>query len=202
MAAPGGARAGRSGVARCAWCGDDPLYVAYHDHEWGVPVRDDRQLFEMLVLDGAQAGLSWLTILRKRAAYRQAFAGFDPAVVARFGQAECDALLRDPGIVRNRLKIRAAVNNAQAVLRLQQEHGSFAAFVWSFVGGRPVQNAWRTVAELPAATPASQALSAALRQAGCRFVGPTIVYAFMQAAGLVNDHVVSCFRYRQLGGKG
>jgi DNA-3-methyladenine glycosylase I len=185
---------------RCAWCGDDPLYVAYHDREWGVPERDDRKLYEMLVLDGAQAGLSWLTILRKRDAYEEAFAGFDPAVVARYDERRIATLLRNPGIVRNRQKVRSAVDNARAVLRLQEEHGSFGEFLWSFVGGRTLHNRWRTVAELPTASPQSQAVSAALKRAGCSFVGPTILYAFMQAAGMVNDHVVSCFRYPELGG--
>jgi DNA-3-methyladenine glycosylase I len=183
---------------RCSWPGSDPLYVAYHDQEWGVPVHGDRRLFELLVLGGAQAGLSWLTILRKRASYRRAFARFDPCRVARFGAAERASLLRDPGIVRNRLKIESAVANARAVLELQDEFGSFDEFVWGFVGGRPIRNRWRDVSRIPAETDESRRMSRALRERGFRFVGPTICYAFMQAAGLVNDHVVDCFRERQV----
>jgi len=187
------------GPLRCPW-GTNELAVRYHDEEWGVPVHDDRRLFEFLVLEGAQAGLSWDTILRKRASYRLAFDQFDPAAVARYGEPEVASLLADPGIVRNRQKIAAAVQNARAFLAVQEEFGSFAAYVWRFVDGRPLQNAWRTLAELPARTPTADALSKDLRRRGFGFVGPTICYAFMQATGMVNDHLVDCFRYRQLDG--
>jgi DNA-3-methyladenine glycosylase I len=170
--------------------------VEYHDHEWGVPVRDDRVLFEFILLEGAQAGLSWSTILRKRAAYRQAFAGFDPRRVARFDDGDVRRLLADEGIVRNRAKVDAAIGNARAFLAVQAEHGSFAAYVWRFVGGRPRQNRWRAGQALPAETDLSRALSDDLRRRGFRFVGPTICYAFMQAVGLVNDHTLDCFRHR------
>jgi DNA-3-methyladenine glycosylase I len=187
--------------ARCAWVPEaDPLYVAYHDEEWGVPVDDDRELYELLVLEGAQAGLSWATILRKREGYRRLFAGFDPEVVARFDGRRVEELLADPAIVRNRLKVESAVENACRVLEVQAELGSLAELLWSFVDGEPVVNTWTTVAEIPAETAASRALSKELKRRGFRFVGPTVCYAFMQAAGLVNDHVVSCFRYRELGG--
>jgi DNA-3-methyladenine glycosylase I len=187
-------------TTRCAWADDDPLTVAYHDLEWGVPVHDDRRLFELLILEGAQAGLSWSTILRKRQGYRRAFAGFDPGRVARFNEERVRELLADPGIVRNRRKIEASVANARAFLQVQAEFGSFDAFVWSFVGGAPVQNRWESLADLPAQTPASQALSRDLTRRGFRFAGPTICYAFMQAVGMVNDHVVTCFRHTELGG--
>ena len=178
---------------RCAWVPeDDPLYVSYHDEEWGVPSRDERHLFEMLVLEGAQAGLSWSTILRKREGYRKAFAGFDAAQVARFGSRDIERLLGDPGIVRNRLKVESAIANARAVL----ETGSLADLVWSFVGGEPMVNSWRTTAEIPAETDESRAMSKELKRRGFRFVGPTICYAFMQACGLVNDHTTDCFRFR------
>jgi DNA-3-methyladenine glycosylase I len=177
---------------RCAWAGTDPLYVAYHDEEWGVPVHDDRRLFEMLVLEGAQAGLSWLTILRKREGYRRAFAGFDPRRVARFDRRKVASLLEDPGIVRNRQKIEAAVGNARAFLEIQGEFGGFDPFVWGFVGGEPKVNAWADPREVPARTPESDALSRELARRGMRFVGPTICYAFMQAVGLVNDHTTDC----------
>ena len=183
---------------RCGWCGTDPLYVAYHDTEWGVPVHDDRRLFEFLILEGAQAGLSWLTILRKRAAYRAAFANFDAATVARFGARDVRRLLGDAGIVRNRLKVAAAIDNARAVLDVRERHGSLDAYLWSFVDGRPVQNRWSALRQVPAETDASRAMSKALRQQGFRFVGPTICYAFMQATGMVNDHLVDCFRHRQV----
>jgi DNA-3-methyladenine glycosylase I len=172
--------------------------VAYHDEEWGVPEHDDRRLFELLTLEGAQAGLSWTTILRKREGYRHAFAGFDPAVVARFGAKEVERLLADPGIVRNRLKVESTVANANAVLAAQEELGSFDALLWSFVDGAPVVNRRRTLGELPAETPVSRAMSKELKRRGFRFVGPTVLYALMQAAGLVNDHVVGCFRYERL----
>ena len=183
---------------RCQWCGTEPLYVAYHDREWGVPVHDDGRLFEMLVLEGAQAGLSWITILRKREAYRRAFAGFDPERVARFDKKKLRALLNDPGIVRNRAKIASAVKNARAFLDVQEEHGSFARYQWQFVEGRPVQNRWRKMSELPARTPLSDAFSKDLKQRGFSFVGSTIIYAHMQAVGMVNDHVVTCYRYREV----
>ncbi|HKK02233.1 MAG TPA: DNA-3-methyladenine glycosylase I [Desulfuromonadales bacterium] len=186
---------------RCAWPGSDPLYIDYHDREWGVPVHDDRLLFEFLILEGAQAGLSWITILRKRDAYRRAFAGFDPEVVARFDEAKVAELLADPGIVRNRLKIGSAVGNARAFLQVQEEFGSFDAYLWRFVDGRPVQNARRTQAEIPANTPQSDALSRDLKQRGFRFVGSTICYSHMQAVGMANDHLVDCFRWRELGGE-
>ena len=172
--------------------------VAYHDDEWGVPEHDDRRLFELLTLEGAQAGLSWTTILRKRDGYRRAFAGFDPAAVARFGAKEIARLLADPGIVRNRLKVESTVANANAVLAAQKELGSFDALLWSFVDGAPAVNRWRTLGELPAETPVSRAMSKELKRRGFRFVGPTVLYALMQAAGLVNDHVVGCFRYEPL----
>jgi len=187
---------------RCGWAGDDPLYQAYHDREWGVPLHDDRALFEFLVLEGAQAGLSWITILRKRDAYRQAFADFDPTRVARFDRRRIERLLQNPGIVRNRLKVESAVSNARAFLRVQEEHDSFDAWMWRFVDGAPVQNRWRRLADLPAQTPLSVAISKELRQRGFRFVGPTIVYAHMQATGMVNDHLLGCFRHepvRRLG---
>jgi DNA-3-methyladenine glycosylase I len=185
---------------RCEWAGEDPLYVAYHDLEWGAPVHDDRRLFEFLILEGAQAGLSWSTILRKREGYHRAFAGFDAGQVARFDPGRVEELMADPSIVRNRRKIEAAVANARAFLAIQEEFGSFNAYVWGFVGGVPVQNRWRSLAELPAQTSESQAMSRDLLRRGFRFVGPTICYAFMQAVGMVNDHVVDCFRHAELGG--
>ncbi|HWQ12241.1 MAG TPA: DNA-3-methyladenine glycosylase I [Roseiflexaceae bacterium] len=187
-------------VTRCAWAGSDPLYCAYHDTEWGVPVHDDRTLFEFLVLEGAQAGLSWITILRKRPAYRAAFDGFDPVRVAAYDEAKVAELLQNPGIVRNRLKIDSAIANARAFLRVQEEFGSFDSYIWGFVGGRPRQNAWRSLQEIPAETPESRALSKDLARRGFRFVGPTIMYAHMQATGMVNDHTTDCFRYTQLVG--
>jgi DNA-3-methyladenine glycosylase I len=185
---------------RCAWPGSDPLYIDYHDREWGVPVHDDRLLFEFLILEGAQAGLSWITILRKREAYRRAFAGFDPEAVARFDDAKVAELLADPGIVRNRLKVASAVGNARAFLKVQEEFGSFDAYLWRFVDGRPVQNARRSLAEIPATTPQSDTMSRDLKKRDFRFVGSTICYSHMQATGMVNDHVVGCFRWRELGG--
>ena len=183
---------------RCAWAGSDPLYVRYHDSEWGRPEHDDRKLFEMLVLEGAQAGLSWLTILRKRENYRRAFDGFDPVRVAGYDADKVAALLADSGIVRNRLKIASAVNNAGKFLEVQAEFGSFDAYVWRFVGGRPKKNAWRSMEEIPAKTAESDAMSKDLIRRGFRFVGSTICYAHMQATGMVNDHVVDCFRYDEL----
>lgn len=183
---------------RCAWCGSDPAYVAYHDHEWGVPSHDDRHLFEMLILEGAQAGLSWLTILRRRAGYRQAFEQFDAERVAAYTEADIQRLLADPGIVRNRLKVEAAVRTARAVLGIQREFGSLDALVWRTVNGAPQQNAWAAMAEVPARTAASDRLSAELRRRGCNFVGSTICYAFMQAVGMVNDHTTDCFRHAEV----
>jgi len=180
---------------RCAWANGGPLEIEYHDTEWGVPSRDDRHLFEMLILEGAQAGLSWSTILRKRENYRKAFAGFDPVKVARFDARKRAALMRDPGIVRNRLKIEATVANARQVLAVQEEHGSLAAYLWQFVDDRPVVNAWTALGQVPAETAASRAMSKALIKRSFRFVGPTICYAFMQATGMVNDHITTCFRY-------
>lgn len=183
---------------RCEWCGTDPLYVAYHDEEWGVPVHDDRRLFEMLVLEGAQAGLSWATILKKREAYREAFDHFDPEKISRYTSKKIEKLLSNPGIVRNRLKIESAVRNARAFLEVGGEFGSFDRYIWRFVGGRPVSNRWRTLKDLPAATPQSAAMSKDLKKRGFNFVGSTICYAFMQSVGMVNDHVVDCFRYREV----
>lgn len=179
---------------RCAWAGADPLYQRYHDEEWGVPVHDDRRLFEMLILEGAQAGLAWITILRKREAYRKAFEGFDPRRVAAFDAARIEALLQEPGIVRNRLKIGSAVDNAKVFLKVQAEFGSFDAYLWPFVGGRPRINYPKTLAEVPAVTPEAEALSKDLKRRGFRFVGPTIIYAFMQAVGMVDDHVADCWK--------
>jgi DNA-3-methyladenine glycosylase I len=197
--APGRAEGEAAPGKRCAWApADDPLYVAYHDEEWGVPSRDDRHLYEMLVLEGAQAGLSWSTILRKREGYRRAFAGFDPERVARFGTADTERLLGDAGIVRNRLKIESAISNAQRVLEAQEAEGSLAVYLWSFVGGTPIVGRFRELRELPAETDESRAMSKDLKKRGFRFVGPTICYAFMQSTGMVNDHVVSCFRYAEV----
>ncbi len=183
---------------RCGWVNTDPLYIAYHDREWGVPVHDDRKLFEFLVLESAQAGLSWITILKKRENYRQAFDGFDPEKVARFDARKIRTLLSDAGIVRNRLKIQAAVNNARRFLEIQKEFGSFAAYSWRFVGGRPIQNRWKTLKQLPAATPLSETFSRDLKNQGFSFLGPTVIYAHMQATGMVNDHTTDCFRHRQV----
>jgi DNA-3-methyladenine glycosylase I len=189
-------------VTRCAWVPEgDPLYLAYHDEEWGVPELDDRHLYEMLVLEGAQAGLSWSTILRKREGYRKAFAGFDPEKVARFGAKDRERLLADAGIVRNRLKVESAISNAKCVLEVQEADGSLADYLWSFVGGTPIVNRFREVSEIPAETEESRAMSKDLKRRGFRFVGPTVCYAFMQATGMANDHVVSCFRYRELAPK-
>ena len=183
---------------RCAWCGDDPLYQAYHDEEWGVPLRDDAKLFELLNLEGAQAGLSWITILRKRDNYRRLFDGFDAEKVARYDEAKVESLLQDPGIVRNRLKVRSTISNAQAYLAMQDAGESFSEFLWSFVGGVPVVNSPRSLKDVPAETAESKAMSKTLKKRGFRFVGPTICYAYMQSAGLVNDHVVDCWRYGQV----
>ncbi|MFP5403000.1 MAG: DNA-3-methyladenine glycosylase I [Gammaproteobacteria bacterium] len=183
---------------RCAWCGDDPLYVAYHDTEWGVPHHDDRHLFEMLVLEGAQAGLSWITILRKRENYRRAFDGFDAERVARYTDEDVARLLADPGIVRNRLKIEAAIANARATLQVRERFGSLDALIWRFVDGAPRDGARATLADVPAETAESQAMSRELKRLGFRFVGPTVCYAFMEAVGMVNDHVADCFRHREI----
>jgi DNA-3-methyladenine glycosylase I len=182
---------------RCTWCAGSDLQTAYHDREWGVPVHDDRKLFEFLILEGAQAGLSWDTILRKRENYRRAFAGLDPRKVARFDRAKRAALMKNPGIVRNRLKIESAVTNAQAFLAVQREFGSFDRYVWRFVGGKPLRSRRRTMQDVPASTPESDAMSKDLKKRGFRFVGSTICYAFMQATGLANDHLVSCYRHRR-----
>jgi len=183
---------------RCAWVGESELYMNYHDTEWGVPVRDDRLQFEFLILEGAQAGLSWLTILKKREAYRAAYEGFDPEVVARYGARETKRLLNDAGIVRNRLKIAASITNAQAFLEVQDEFGSFNDYIWGFVGSRPIQNGWPTLADVPATSLQSDALSKDLKRRGFKFVGSTIIYAHMQATGMVNDHTTDCFRYREV----
>jgi DNA-3-methyladenine glycosylase I len=184
-----------SNVTRCEWAaGSDELMLAHHDEEWGVPSHDDVHLFEMLTLEGAQAGLSWSTILRKREGYRRAFAGFDPAVVARFGPKDVERLLADPGIVRNRLKVESTVNNAARVVEVQEEHGSLDAYLWGFVDGKPIVNHWRKLSELPAETDLSKAISKDLKRRGFRFIGPTVIYAFMQSVGMVDDHTVDCFK--------
>src|SRR5277367_658638 len=183
---------------RCAWCPpDNPLYLRYHDEEWGVPVHDDRQLFEMLILEGAQAGLSWLTILKRREGYREAFDHFDARKVARYDKRKTAALMQNPGIIRNRLKIAATVANAQAFLQVQKEHGTFDRYIWSFVGGKPKRNRWKSRGQLPAQTPEAEAMSRDLKKRGFRFVGPTICYAFMQAVGMVDDHTADCFRSKR-----
>jgi DNA-3-methyladenine glycosylase I len=184
---------------RCGWAGEDPTYVAYHDTEWGVPIYDDQKLFEFLVLEGAQAGLSWITILRKRDAYRKAFANFDPEKVARFNAKKVEALMQDAGIVRNRLKIESAIKNARAFLKLQEERGSFSDYQWGFVDGKPLQNRPASLKEVPARTPISDALSKDLKRRGFNFVGSTIMYAHMQAVGMVNDHIDACFRRVPVG---
>ncbi len=183
---------------RCAWVGDDPLYQSYHDDEWGVPCYDDQTLFEFLTLEGAQAGLSWITILRKRENYRRHFAEFDPLKVARFSQKKVEKLLQDPGIVRNRLKVESTVTNAKAFLKIQEQHGSFSDYLWRYVDGEQITNKWRTIKQVPASTPLSDQISKDLKKAGFRFVGTTICYAYMQAIGLVNDHTTDCFRYKQI----
>jgi DNA-3-methyladenine glycosylase I len=189
------------GKTRCRWAGSDPLYVAYHDLEWGVPVRRDRKLFEMLTLEGAQAGLSWITILKKRSHYRKVFCGFDPAKVARFDGRKVERLLCDPGIVRNRAKVESTVENAGIFLDIRDEFGTFGRFCRELVGGGPRINRWRSMKSVPAETTESKALSKELKRRGMRFVGPTICYAFMQAVGMVNDHTVDCFRHAELDGK-
>ena len=183
---------------RCEWCGTDSLYVKYHDEEWGIPVHDDRRLFEFLILEGAQAGLSWLTILKKRENYRKTFHGFDPQKIAIYSATDVQRLLADPGIVRNRLKIESTIRNARGVLEIMKEFGSFDAFIWRYVDDQPKQNAWRSLAELPARTELSDTISKDLKKRGFNFVGSTICYAFMQAVGMVNDHVVGCFRRKEM----
>ncbi len=186
---------------RCAWPGDDPLMMSYHDEEWGVPLHDDIGLCEFLLLEGAQAGLSWSTILRKRENYRLAFNGFDPSEIARYDDAKVASLLQDAGIVRNRLKVRSAITNAQAILAVQSEFSSFDRYIWGFVGGETIQNAWRALGDLPAKTPEAETMSRDLLKRGFKFVGPTICYAFMQAVGMVNDHTGDCYRWAELGGE-
>ncbi len=183
---------------RCPWCGDDPLYRDYHDREWGVPVHDDRKLFEFILLEGAQAGLSWITILRKRENFRRAYADFDPEQVARFGRKDIARLLDDAGIIRNRLKIEAAIGNARAFLEVQERFGSFDRYIWGFVDGEPIINRYTSMAEVPAETDLSRTISKDLKQRGFRFVGPVIVYSHMQATGMVNDHLVDCYRWQEL----
>lgn len=189
-------------TTRCAWAGDDPLMVAYHDLEWGVPIHDDRVIFEFLTLEGAQAGLSWTTILRKRENYARAFEGFDPERIAQYDESRVTALLADPGIVRNRRKIEATIQNARSFLAVQQEFGTFDAYIWQFVGGKPLVNAWKSIGEIPALTEESIAMSKDLLRRGFKFVGPTICYAHMQATGMVNDHTVDCFRYPEINPSG
>lgn len=184
-------------LTRCTWPGSNPIYVAYHDDEWGVPERDDQKLFEKLILDGAQAGLSWITILRKREGYRKAFDQFDPEKMARYTEKKIEKLMLDPGIVRNRLKINAAITNAQAYLKLQDEGFSFSDYLWQFTGGKTIVNEWSGLKQLPASTPESDAMSKELKKRGFKFVGSTICYAFMQATGMVNDHVITCFRHEE-----
>ena len=185
-------------MQRCEWARNSDLEAEYHDKEWGVASTDDEHLFEMLILEGAQAGLSWSTILKKRDSYRQAYYGFDPERVARFTKRSVERLLGDPGIVRNRLKVNASIQNAKAYLDIQEEYGSFSEYIWDFVDGEPVVNRWRHLQDIPAETPESQAMSKALKTRGFKFVGPTICYAFMQSVGMVNDHEISCFRHSQL----
>lgn len=183
---------------RCTWCGNDPLYIAYHDDEWGIPIHDDRLLFEFLILEGAQAGLSWITILKKRENYRKVLHSFDYEIIANYDEVDIERLLSDPGIVRNRLKIESAIKNARGVMKIQEEFGSFDAYLWQYVKGIPIQNEWRSVEELPAKTEISEMMSKDLKKRGFNFVGPTICYAFMQAVGMVNDHTTDCFRYEEI----
>jgi DNA-3-methyladenine glycosylase I len=183
-------------MKRCDWLTEDETYIAYHDTEWGVPVHDDCRLFEMLILEGAQAGLSWLTVLKKRKNFREAYDGFDPDKIAHWDKKKIESLLKDPGIIRNRLKVEAARSNARAFLHIVEEFGGFDAFIWSFVGSRPIRNSWKSIKEIPATTPESDTMSKELKKRGFKFVGSTICYAFMQAVGMVNDHTVDCFRYK------
>ncbi len=185
-------------MQRCAWCGDDPLYIAYHDEDWGVPVHDDRKLFEMLILEGAQAGLSWLTILKKRQNYQNAFDSFDAEKIAHYSAIDMNRLLADSGIVRNRLKIESTIKNARGVLAIIEEFGTLDSFLWRYVDGVTLQNSWQSMAEVPAQTKVSLAMSKDLKKRGFNFVGPTICYAFMQSVGMVNDHTVNCFRHEQV----
>ena len=185
-------------IKRCSWCGSDPLYVAYHDKDWGVPVHEDQKLFEMLILEGAQAGLSWLTILKKRENYREAFHGFDASIIAEYDQKEIDRLMRDAGIVRNRLKIEATIKNARGFLHLCEEFDSFAGYLWRYVDGQPIINTWQDLSAIPANTQISDQLSKDLKKRGFNFVGSTICYAFMQSIGMVNDHTTECFRYQEI----
>ena len=183
---------------RCRWCTGQPIYVEYHDREWGIPLHDDQKLFEMLILEGAQAGLSWITILKKRENYRRAYSRFIPQKVAAFDEAKVSSLLQDEGIVRNKLKVRASVINARAFLKTQEDYGSFNAYIWQFVEGRPLVNEWQKIEDVPAATRESKKMSKALKKRGFKFVGPTICYAFMQATGMVNDHTTDCFRWQEI----
>ena len=183
---------------RCQWCSSDPLYITYHDEEWGVPVHDDRLLFEFLILEGAQAGLSWLTVLKKRENYRKAFHNFDATRVAKYTAKDINRLMADTGIIRNRLKIESAIKNAKGVLRIQKEQGSFDAYLWGYVDNTPIQNSWKSMTDLPAQTELSETMSKDLKKRGFNFVGPTICYAFMQAVGMVNDHTTDCFRYDEV----
>ena len=187
-------------MTRCAWCGSDPIYRTYHDEEWGVPLHDETALFEFLILEGAQAGLSWLTILKKREGYRRAFHNFDVERIARYGEKDVARLLADPGIVRNRLKVAAAITNAQATLKVREEFGGLDAYFWRFVDGCPIQNTWKDISQVPARTPLSDTISKDLQKRGFKFVGSTIIYAHMQATGMVNDHTVDCFRHAALKG--
>ena len=189
-------------TTRCTWCGDDPLYIDYHDSEWGVPVRDDQTLFEFLILEGAQAGLSWITILRKREGYRQLFDNFDAQKVSRYSDKKLEKLLLDPRIIRNRLKVYGARKNAQAFLKVQQESGSFSEYIWSFVDNKPIQNHWKSLREVPATSAVSDRLSKDMKKRGFTFVGSTIMYAHMQATGMVNDHTVDCFRHKTCADRG
>jgi DNA-3-methyladenine glycosylase I len=184
---------------RCPWPGEDPLYQHYHDTEWGVPVRSDRKLFEFLILEGAQAGLSWITVLRKRESYREAFCGFDWNKVAAFDANKIEALLQNPGIIRNRLKVKGAVTNANAFIKVRAEFGTFSKYIWSFVDGKPIQNTWQVMKEVPAVTELAERISKDMKKRGFTFVGPTIIYAHMQATGMVNDHITACFRHPQVG---
>ena len=187
-------------MERCGWCAGDALYEEYHDREWGVPQHDEKVLFEFLVLEGAQAGLSWITVLRKRSCYREVMDGFDPALIVLWDAKKIEALMQEPGIIRNRRKLESVVQNARAFLRIQQEFGSFDAYLWRFVDGKPLQNNIKTMSEVPAQTPLAVTLSKDLKKLGFNFVGPTICYAFMQAVGMVNDHVANCYRHKELGG--
>jgi len=182
---------------RCTWCGDDPLYVKYHDEEWGVPVKDDQTLFEFITLEGAQAGLAWITVLRKREDYRALFDNFDAHKIARYSDKKLDKLLLDPRIIRNRLKVYGARKNAKAFLKVQKEQGSFSDYMWGFVDGRPITNTWKSMSDLPATTPLSDTISKDMKKRGFTFVGPTIIYAHMQACGMINDHSIDCFRHRE-----